>query len=248
MTETTAEFRNWTLHAPDARIARMSEIVMQAIQPEQVFRVLDVGCGSGAQIRQLAALLPEALFDGIDISTANIAAARAAAVAHPAAARMHFEAADYLQFRDRPYDLVVSDGVLHLMEASDEALASKLGRDVAAGGTLVVAMATDSLYNHWFARARQMLRTRRSPALDRFILSVARLLHGRQMSTELLAERVEYMYMPPRRLFGANFEQRLAAAGLERIAIVPMASTSPSQLTHAAIVFRKRGGVAGVAG
>jgi trans-aconitate methyltransferase len=248
MTETAAEFRNWTLHAPDARISRMSEIVMQAIDPEQIYRVLDVGCGAGAQIRQLAALLPEALFDGIDISPANIAAARHAAASHPAAARMYFEAADYLKFRDRPYDLVITDGVLHLMEAPDEALAAKLGRDVAAGGTLVVAMATDSLYNHWFARARRMLRTRRSPALDRWILTVARLLHGRQMSAELLAERVEYMYMPPRRLFGATFERLLAAAGLERIAIVPMKRTSLSQLTHAAIVFRKRDDGAGVSG
>ena len=218
---------------------------MGAIDAERVRRVLDIGCGAGGQIRRLSALVANASFDGIDISPANIAAARAAAASHPSTARMRFETADYLQFHDRPYDLVVSDGVLHLIEAPDEALAAKLGSDVAPGGTLVVAMATDSLYNRVFARVRRMLRAVRSPALDRFILLAARTLHGRQMSVDLLAERVEYMYMPPRRLFDAAFERRLLQAGLEPVAVHPMTRTSPSQLTHAAIVLRKRDRSAG---
>lgn len=240
MTDAAVDFRSRTLHAPEARIARMGEIVMQAIQPEQVYRVLDVGCGAGAQIRQLAARLPEALFDGIDISPANIAAARDAAGSHPAAGRMYFETADYLKFRDRPYDLVVSDGVLHLMDAPDAAVAAKLARDVGDEGTLVIAMATDCLYNRVFATVRRRLGAIRSPALDRLILLAARVLHGQQMSVDLLTERVEYMYMPPRRLFGRPFERLLLEEGLERVALHPMARTSPSQLTHAAIVFRKR--------
>jgi SAM-dependent methyltransferase len=237
---TDKAFRGWTCHAPDARIARMTEIVMNAIAPDRVGRVLDVGCGAGAQIRQLASLLPAASFTGIDISPENVDAARRAAAAHSAATRMVFAAADYLQFEDGAFDVVLSDGVLHLMDAPDDILAAKLARDVADEGTLVVAMATDCLYNRVFARARRTLRAVRSPALDRLILIAARALHGRQMSVDLLAERVEYMYMPPRRLFGAPFEYLLREAGLERVAVRPMARTSPSQLTHAAIVFRKR--------
>lgn len=236
------DFRGWTCHAPDARIARMSEIVMQVLPPGRVHRVLDIGCGAGAQIRQLASSLPDVSFTGIDISPANIDAARRAAAGHPAAAHMRFETADYLQFPATAFDLVLSDGVLHLMDGSDAAIAAKLARDVAGGGTLVVAMATDCLYNRVFATVRRTLRAMRTPALDRLILTAARALHGREMPAELLAERVDYMYMPPRRLFGRAFERLLSDAGFERAALHSMTSASPSQLTHAVIVFRRRAG------
>lgn len=217
----------------------MTAIVMGAIDGHDVQRILDIGCGAGAQVRELATLLPRALFWGIDISRQNISAAREAARAHSGSARMNFEAADYLHFRDRPYDLVISDGVLHLIDAPDAVLAEKLARDVADDGTVVVAMAVDCLYNRLFAKARRVLRAIRSRPLDRVILAAGRILHGRQMSVDLLAERVAYMYMPPTRLFGPAFEQLLRQAGLERVAMQPLARSSASQLTHAAIVFRK---------
>ena len=151
---------------------------MRSIDPGRVRRVLDLGCGAGAQVRRLAALLPHATFTGIDISPANIWSAETMRQKDPAAERTHFVLADYMTLRDDPFDLVLSDGVLHYIDAPDDKLAARLAADVAEGGTLIVAMATDCLYNRSFGLARRALRVMRSAAIDGLILRVGRWLHG----------------------------------------------------------------------
>jgi trans-aconitate methyltransferase len=218
----------------------MSDIVMRSIDPGRVRRVLDLGCGAGAQVRRLAALLPHATFTGVDISPANITAAEIMRQKGPAAERTRFVLTDYMTFRDDPFDLVLSDGVLHYVNAPDDQLAARLAADVAERGTLIVAMATDSLYNRSFGLARRALRVAQSAAIDGLILRVGRWLHGAEMSDEMIAERIHYMYMPPRRLMGPRFQRQLEASGLRYQARHPMRSTSLSQLTHAVTVFHSR--------
>lgn len=232
-------FASRTCSAPAERVARMSAVVLGAVDPAAVRRVLDVGCGTGAQVRALAERLPAAELTGIDVSAANIAAADAARTGHPAAGRMAFARADYLRFAAPPFDLVVSDGVLHLVAAPDAALAARLAADVAPGGVLVVAMASDCLYNRLFASVRRVLRKVQSPVVDAAILGIARVLHGRQMNDVMLRERVHYMYLPPTRLMNEGFKRALREQGLTHVATQPMPRTSPSQLVHAVDVFRR---------
>ena len=222
----------------------MSAIIGSLIEPARVRRVLDMGCGAGLQVRKLAPIVPEAQLLGLDISPANVRAAEAARQGDPAAARMSFVQGDYLAtaFAD-PFDLIVSDGVLHLIAASDEMLAQKLARDLVADGTLVVSMASDCLYNRGFALVRRALAAVRTRATDRAILQLARLLY-RDMDEAMLSERVPYMYTPPTRLMGRAFGAALERHGLALVATHVMSSTSISQLTHAVYVFRRAGAVA----
>lgn len=229
-----------TCHAPAARVERMSAIVMREIDPARVGRVLDLGCGAGAQIRSLAARLPDAVFTGIDISAANIRAAEHMRAADPSADRTAFVHGDYMTLTAAPFDLILSDGVLHYVSAPDTALAAKLASDVAPGGTLIVAMATDCLYNRSFGFLRRMLGLFKSTLTDGVILRVGRWLHGAQMSDQMIVERIHYMYMPPRRLMGSGFQGELEAHGLRHAATHPLPSTSLSQLRHAVSVFHSR--------
>jgi SAM-dependent methyltransferase len=233
------DFRGWTCHAPEARIERLTAIVVDSVEPDRVSRVLDIGCGGGLQLRRLAQRLAAATLVGVDISAANIASAETARASDPAAARLSFVAADYLalDFAHR-FDLVISDGVLHLFAVDDERLAAKLATDLAPDGTLVVSMAVDCLYNRAFAVARRALRAIRSPVTDSMILRAARVMHG-DMTDDMLRERVPYMYTPPARLMGRAFIATLSRHGLHLIASHAMKSSSLSQLTHAAYVFRK---------
>jgi trans-aconitate methyltransferase len=238
-----ADFRGWTCHAPAERVARLSALVAQHVESRRVQRILDIGCGAGLQVRQLAAKFAAAVCIGVDISRQNIESAESARAQDPAAARMRFEQGDYLELTfPEPFDVIVSDGVLHLVDAPDEKLARRLATDLADEGTLVVVMASDCLYNRAFALLRRRLAGIRSAATDRAILALARLLY-REMNEAMLSERVPYMYTAPTRLMGPAFRGVLAQHGLALVATHALQRSSVSQLKHAAYVFRHATGV-----
>lgn len=212
----------------------MRDIVV-AEAPRGPIRVLDLGCGTGSLVRRLAEALPDATVLGIDISSANIEAARR--VTGRGDGRMRFEVADYLQVAADPFDLIVSDGVLHLVPGDTGALVAKIARDLRPGGVFVCDMPFACAYNTVFALVRRVLRSVRGPWLDRLVLAIARWLHGRDMDDAGLRERVGYMYIPPERVMDDRLVHAFASAGLQRRTEYDAKSTSPSQLKHRVTVF-----------
>jgi 2-polyprenyl-3-methyl-5-hydroxy-6-metoxy-1,4-benzoquinol methylase len=235
-------FREATCSAPIERTRRMRDIVLRHLpSPAPAMRVLDLGCGTGLLVGELAAALPDAAITGVDVSAANIRAAAARLAASGMPARVGFVEADYLAYAAPPFDAIVCDGVLHLIPGSTETLFAKLERDLRPGGLLVCAMPYDCLYNRLFAVVRRALRALRSRATDAAILAAARLIHGREMDPAGLRERVRYMYMPPERLESRWLTATLApSVGLYLVAQYPLRSVSPSQLRHRASIFEKR--------
>jgi cyclopropane fatty-acyl-phospholipid synthase-like methyltransferase len=214
----------------------MRDIVLAHVPQDKGVRVLDVGCGTGSLLFRLADALPAASLVGIDVSPANIRAAEQQMADHPAA-RAQFEVADYLEYRAEPFEVVVSDGVLHLIPGDTAALVRKLAADLRPGGVLICSMPFDCRYNRAFAVVRRVLRALRSPWLDRFILRAGRLLHGHEMDDGGLRERVDYMYVPPERMMSDRLAACFASAGLGRLAEYDMRSTSLSQLRHRVTIF-----------
>ncbi len=220
----------------------MCDIVLKYAPGDRPIGVLDLGCGTGSLVFLLAAALPSARVVGIDVSGPNIRAAEMHRGQTDAAtaARIVFERTDYLARPASPVDVVVTDGVLHLIPGDTRDLFAKLSSDLRAGGFLVVAMPYDCAYNYAFAILRRVLRLFRSRALDALILSVGRMLHGRQMDDEGLRERIPYMYIPPQRLAGRRLREEIGpSVGLSLIARHQMASVSLSQLRHEVLVFQK---------
>ena len=220
----------------------MRDIVLDYAPRDTAVGVLDLGCGTGALVFLLADALPSARIVGVDISAANIRAAeKRQAVLDPLkAGRIVFEQADYLARPATPVDVLVTDGVLHLIPGSTSELFAKLAADVRAGGFLIAAMPYDCGYNYLFAMLRRVLRLVRSKALDEVIFGVGRLLHGGEMDDAGLRERIPYMYIAPERLAGRRLREKIApSAGLRLVARHPMASVSLSQLKHEVLVFQK---------
>lgn len=235
----TVTFERLTCTAPAPRTDRMAEVVLQHVSAERTVRVLDLGCGTGGLIFRLARALPRAECVGIDVSHANIKAAEADRLNREEGSRVRFQAVDYLSWPAEPFDVIVIDGVLHLIACDTGALVAKLAHDLAPSGLMINAMPYDCAYNRAFGVIRKGLRSIRGSWSDRIILAVGRLLHG-EMSPDLLRERVHYMYLAPERLMGEDFLRQLANRGVDYVTAYPMASTSAAQLRHSVTVFRKR--------
>lgn len=233
------EFDDRTFTAPAARSDRMRDIVLAQVPRDRAIRLLDVGCGTGSLVFRLVEALPEAALVGIDVSAANIDAAKRTQADRRSAARVQFEVSDYLDYRAEPFDVIVIDGVLHLIPGETSALIRKLATDLRPGGVLVCNMAFDCGYNRIFALIRRVLRRLRSPWLDRMIFQAGRLLHGREMDEESLRERVGYMYIPPERMMSEQLADCFASAGLHRTGEHAMNSTSLSQLKHRVTIFAR---------
>jgi len=220
----------------------MRDVVLEYAPRDKAVAVLDLGCGTGSLVFLLADALPEARVIGIDVSAANIAEAeRSRVLLDPVkAGRIVFERVDYLHRAATPVDVLVSDGVLHLIPGDTRVLVARLAADVKAGGVLVIGMPYDCAYNYAFAMLRRVLRLVRSRALDALILGIGRLLHGSEMGDEGLRERIPYMYIPPQRLAGRSFREVIApGAGLRLVQRYDMPSVSLSQLKHEVLVFKK---------
>src|SRR5262249_51257741 len=83
----------------------------------------------------------------LDISPANVKSAREKAAAAGLGNRMSAVCEDYMQWRGEKVDLIISDGVLHLISGADAALAARLSSDLRRGGILLATMPIASLGN-----------------------------------------------------------------------------------------------------
>lgn len=122
-------------------------------------KVLDVGCGDGEFVRHLRARLPESSVVGVDISTEEIARARARF--DDGKTDFYRTKAEQLPFGDGTFDGVVSHMALMLIPSLDRAL-GEVRRVLRPGGTLAfivnAASIRDRGYNAFVSRAHAFMR------------------------------------------------------------------------------------------
>jgi ubiquinone/menaquinone biosynthesis C-methylase UbiE len=107
-------------------------LVRLALQPGE--RLLDLGCGTGALLRELAVRGAPDRLSGVDLSPAMVALARARL---PAAVRLAVADAAALPFPAGSFDVVVSSSSFHFWPRPDRVL-GELRRILAADGRLAI--------------------------------------------------------------------------------------------------------------
>jgi SAM-dependent methyltransferase len=238
---TKAEFEGRTFTAPDDRCEAFTGFVLRYVDADRPLRVLDLGCGTGRGLFHLARVLPRARLVGVDVSPSSIALAERARPVHDPEGRIELVAADYLEYRGGPFDLIVSDSTLQNIPASTAALFDKIRRDLADEGLLIATIPYGCATNHALWAVRRALRAVRGRWSDRLIPIIARLLHRSQFDEELLRQRLPYMYMLPLRYDGPSLRRLLSDRfALEAVAEQEEPRVSVAKPRHKIITFKKR--------
>jgi SAM-dependent methyltransferase len=201
-------------------------------------RMLDLGCGGGGIAIAAARARPDLTAVALDISPANVAAAQEAADQFGVGGRVVTVCSDYLAWRGEPFDLIISDNVLHFVEGADAAIASRLSSDLRPGGILVATLPIESTGNSLRILFRRMWGTL-PPAADRLALALGRRIY-RKFTPDALAERLPYLRRLPARLAGARLRDVFATYGLELISEFPWESTCAVKLEHHLFIWRRR--------
>ncbi len=127
---------------PD-RITAVARLYGLATAEPTQCRVLEIGCGTGANLLPMAAALPGSTFVGIDLSPVQIRMGQAAATSLDLQ-NLHLHTADLTTWQpDAPFDHVVVHGVYSwLPEGARDALMALIRRSLAPQGVAVVSYNT----------------------------------------------------------------------------------------------------------
>ena len=118
------------------RWRKMAGIIDARLRGAAPLRVVDVGCGRGGDLAQIAELLPDAELFGVDLSEERVEAARLAVPA----AKLWVQDGDTLPFADRSVQLVVLSTVLSsiLDPATRRQVAAEAYRIISDDGILLI--------------------------------------------------------------------------------------------------------------
>lgn len=116
-------------------------------------RILEVGCGTGTTLRQMARLFPQAHLTGVDLSSDMLARARRKLA--PWAARIDLQQRIYSGASAAPFDLIVFSYSLSMMNPGWENALLAARADLSADGVIAVVDFADSrsgMFRRWMAR------------------------------------------------------------------------------------------------
>jgi trans-aconitate methyltransferase len=197
MNDKDKSFFNDTLfHTNEDSCRKTTEHVLRNIEPGRKYRILDLGCGQGDHLFNLAGQLPDAELVGVDLSELNINNAKDRAKTDPAGRNITFLLMDYLKATfDPAFDVLFADSSLQNIPASRDELFGKISRDVAPGGLLVISIPFACAFNYALWAARGIFRTVRSKPVEQFIFRVGKVIHGKDFSDEQIKARVIYMFV-----------------------------------------------------
>ncbi len=237
------DFLGKTFTAPQDRCRQTTELILRYVDAQRSLRVLDLGCGTGRQLFDLAKALPNAHLTGIDLAEMNIQRAKEYARGQSAEERLTFEVADYLHFEAKPFDLIVSDSTLQNIDAPTATLFSKINSDLVPEGRLVATIPYACAYNHILWSVRRAFRLLRNPLTDSILFAVAKVLHGRRYDEPALRERIHYMYLLPH-LYDCQVLRQLLEASwdLDLVGEHDVRHESLAQPKHRMLIMQKKAG------
>jgi cyclopropane fatty-acyl-phospholipid synthase-like methyltransferase len=225
--------------APESRRQWTVDALARHIPGDRPARILDLGCGSGGLLIDLARRFPQATLTGVDINQASLEAGREAVRAAGLADRIQLIAGDYLQIPLERFDFIVAISALQFIDASDGALFTKLAGELAPGGHLLATIAVDSWHNRSLNLVRRGFHYLRGPTLDRLAFAAARIAYRGKYPDEIIQQRVPYIYVRVYRFHGTALDQQLQSFGLALVDCEPEPRVGLGHMRHDFCVYSK---------
>jgi ubiquinone/menaquinone biosynthesis C-methylase UbiE len=161
--ETMASLENayWWYRGLRARVIAALRAELGERRPR---RILDVGCGTGANMGALRALFPASMVVGVDVADAALRHSRRRG--HTSLARA---SANDLPFRDADFDVVLITDVLNVAGVDDAAALREAHRVLRPGGLLAANVPAFACLRGAHDVAVSTTRRYRRPALGRLL-------------------------------------------------------------------------------
>jgi trans-aconitate methyltransferase len=229
---------------PPDRCARLARLASTHLPADTPVRLLDIGCGSGGLVFELARQLPNATVIGVDVSPVNVERA-ISETPGSAADRVRFVPADYMSVTFEPCDMIIAYSSLQYFAVDDVSLFTKIAAELRPRGLLICAMPVDTLRNRCVERARRTLRRVRTTSLEDSLLRAA-LLVGRRHSEAFIRQRLPYLTVKTHRFHGDRLDAVLSAhAGLQLAEVLPDPQPSVLRMPHEVRIYRRARGAEG---
>ena len=200
--------------------------------------LIDLGCGTGAVAIAAMRARSDIWTIALDISSANVKSAREKAVAAGLGNRMTAVCEDYVRWKGKKVDLIISDSVLQLVSGTNAALAARLSNDLRRGGILLATMPIVSFGNTLRVIQRRFW-TLLPAVVDDLVLRLAMRVYP-EFRPDALRERIAYLRITPVRWFGAALVEEFSRHGLDFISAENLESTSIAKLQHQLLTWRRR--------
>jgi len=217
---------------------RLAGIVRRHAFPKSTMRIMDIGCGTGDLLFELVRHFPTARFIGIDISRQNISACQSRCAVSEDGRRMRFLCADYLATALPACDVIIADSVLQNIQADRDLLFGKIAGELNSSGRLFLNLPHRCFYNRALWQLRSHLIDLRGKGTDRFIATMAQILHPK-MPKAMIENRIIYMYLLPSLVYDSPLKSWLACQGLTLVLERKAPHTSPGQPKHTYSVWEK---------
>ena len=218
----------------------MNQLIIEKIQPGKTLRILEIGCGAGDQMLNLANSFAQHKFLGIDLSVASIEAAQARIKNLSSGSNLEFRTQDYLKLDQGEFDIIFLNSVLDKIPVSITEIFMKLARDLAPNGTIFINTPTPTCRNYLLYIFRRILSGLRKLGSDRLINWWIKTFYSDLKTQDYLRTRIEFLYfIPSTSLNAAALRQIRDCAGLALIEVREVPTTSILKPTHATYIFKR---------
>lgn len=215
-----------------------TNIILGYLQDSSENMLLEIGCGDGKQLYELASKTSYIRMTGIDISSKNISNAQIST--QDFKNRVNLFCHDFALLNDFKCNILIADSVIHNIESPTRVIFQKLSDVVCNDGVAIISLPKNCFYNEMLFIARRFFALIKSSWFEEIVCIVGKLLNKNEITKEQLRERIPYIYKVPTLIWNVNTLNQLKLYGFDVIGEFSYPHSSAVQPKHTTVILKKK--------